>query len=78
MQNFFFNMKKECKSVICFSTYILPVHTSDVQKIVEEKQKRVNNARRALRLLRTALIVWTNSASEVLLAGSYDGWTTQV
>ncbi|KAL6192715.1 hypothetical protein ACLB2K_033801 [Fragaria x ananassa] len=49
----------------------------DVQKKVELKQKRVNDARRALRLLRTALIVWTNSASEVLLAGSYDGWATQ-
>ncbi|XP_061990805.1 protein PTST homolog 2, chloroplastic isoform X1 [Rosa rugosa] len=48
-----------------------------VQKKVEEKQKRVNDARRALRLLRTALIVWTNPASEVLLAGSYDGWATQ-
>ncbi|KAL6187647.1 hypothetical protein ACLB2K_039044 [Fragaria x ananassa] len=49
----------------------------DAQKKVELKQKRVTDARRALRLLRTALIVWTNSASEVLLAGSYDGWATQ-
>ncbi|XP_024193984.1 protein PTST homolog 2, chloroplastic isoform X2 [Rosa chinensis] len=49
----------------------------DAQKKVEGKQNRVNDARRALRLLRTALIVWTNPASEVLLAGSYDGWATQ-
>lgn len=54
------------------------MYTSDAQKKVELKQKRVTDARRALRLLRTALIVWTNSASEVLLAGSYDGWATQV
>ncbi|XP_021685445.2 protein PTST homolog 2, chloroplastic isoform X2 [Hevea brasiliensis] len=49
----------------------------DAQKIVEEKQKRVDIARRALRLLRTACIVWPNSASEVLLAGSFDGWATK-
>ncbi|KAJ7943536.1 5'-AMP-activated protein kinase subunit beta-2 [Quillaja saponaria] len=30
-----------------------------------------------LQLLRTACIVWPNSASEVLLAGSFDGWVTQ-
>ncbi|XP_050237668.1 protein PTST homolog 2, chloroplastic [Mercurialis annua] len=47
------------------------------QKIVEEKQKRADGAQRALQLLRTACIVWTNSASEVLLAGSFDGWTTK-
>ncbi|KAM1625467.1 hypothetical protein ACFXTN_012588 [Malus domestica] len=49
----------------------------ETQKIVKEKQKRINDARRALRLLRTACIGWPNSASEVLIAGSYDGWTTQ-
>ncbi|XP_068332197.1 protein PTST homolog 2, chloroplastic-like [Pyrus communis] len=49
----------------------------EAQKIVEEKQKRIGDARKALRLLRTACIVWPNSASEVLIAGSYDGWTTQ-
>ncbi|KAA8532950.1 hypothetical protein F0562_032933 [Nyssa sinensis] len=47
------------------------------QKIAEEKQKRINGARRALKLLRTVRVVWHNSASEVLLAGSFDGWTTQ-
>ncbi|TQD72322.1 hypothetical protein C1H46_042136 [Malus baccata] len=50
----------------------------EAQKIVKEKQKRINDACRALRLLRTACIVWPNSASEVLIAGSYDGWTTQI
>ncbi|OIS95717.1 PREDICTED: uncharacterized protein LOC109235203 isoform X2 [Nicotiana attenuata] len=49
----------------------------DAQKILEEKQKRIDSASKALQLLRTARIVWTNSASEVLLAGSFDGWTTQ-
>ncbi|GLT36991.1 hypothetical protein SLA2020_113350 [Shorea laevis] len=49
----------------------------NTQKTVEQKQKRIDDARRALRLLRTAYIVWPNSASEVLLAGSFDGWTTQ-
>ncbi|KAI3467407.1 hypothetical protein Pfo_024070 [Paulownia fortunei] len=49
----------------------------DAQKIVEVKQKRIDGARKALQLLRTTCIVWPNSASEVLLAGSFDGWTTQ-
>ncbi|KAM0965046.1 hypothetical protein ACFX2C_021010 [Malus domestica] len=49
----------------------------EAQKIVKEKQKRINDACRALRLLRTACMVWPNSASDVLIAGSYDGWTTQ-
>ncbi|KAL4281488.1 hypothetical protein GQ457_03G007470 [Hibiscus cannabinus] len=49
----------------------------DAQKTVEEKQKRIDNARRALQLLRTACIVWPNSGSEVLLAGSFDGWATK-
>ncbi|KAK3026651.1 hypothetical protein RJ639_040678 [Escallonia herrerae] len=49
----------------------------DAQKIVEEKQKSIDAARRALQLLRTVRIVWPNSASEVLLAGSFDGWTTK-
>ncbi|XP_059278281.1 protein PTST homolog 2, chloroplastic-like isoform X2 [Lycium ferocissimum] len=49
----------------------------DAQKMLDEKQKRIDSASKALQLLRTARIVWTNSASEVLLAGSFDGWTTQ-
>ncbi|XP_065636982.1 protein PTST homolog 2, chloroplastic isoform X3 [Quercus suber] len=49
----------------------------DAQKVVEEKQERIDDARRALQLLHTTCIVWPNSASEVLLAGSFDGWATQ-
>ncbi|KAF8378391.1 hypothetical protein HHK36_029730 [Tetracentron sinense] len=49
----------------------------EAQKIVEDKQERIDNARKALCLIRTACIVWPNSASEVLLTGSFDGWTTQ-
>ncbi|KAF8390281.1 hypothetical protein HHK36_024806 [Tetracentron sinense] len=49
----------------------------EAQKLVEEKQKRVDDARKALSLLRTACIVWPNSASEVLLSGSFDGWDSQ-
>ncbi|RVW82462.1 Protein PTST-like 2, chloroplastic [Vitis vinifera] len=50
----------------------------DAQKLVEEKQKRIGDAHSTLQLLRSSCIVWPNSASEVLLAGSFDGWTTQV
>lgn len=49
----------------------------DAKRIVEEKQKKIDEAKRALSLLRTACVVWTNPASEVLLAGSFDGWTLQ-
>ncbi|KAJ0257753.1 Protein PTST 2 [Hirschfeldia incana] len=49
----------------------------DAQRIVREKQRKIDHARRALRLLRTASIVWPNSATEVLLTGSFDGWSTQ-
>ena len=45
---------------------------------MEEKQKRIDDARRALRLLYSTCIVWPNPASEVLLAGSFDGWATLV
>lgn len=43
-----------------------------------EKQKRIDAAQRALSLLSTAYIVWPSSAAEVFLAGSFDGWATQV
>ncbi|KAL3631112.1 hypothetical protein CASFOL_024096 [Castilleja foliolosa] len=49
----------------------------DAQKIVNVKQKRIDGACKALQLLRTTFIVWHSSASEVLLAGSFDGWTSQ-
>ncbi|KAF5197723.1 Ptst-like protein [Thalictrum thalictroides] len=49
----------------------------DAQKRVEVKQRKIHVAREALSLLRTACIVWPNSASEVLLVGSFDGWTSQ-
>lgn len=50
---------------------------TDAQKVLDQKQKRIDSAHRALQLLRTTCIVWPNSASEVLLVGSFDGWATQ-
>ncbi|KAK4358148.1 hypothetical protein RND71_023758 [Anisodus tanguticus] len=50
---------------------------TDADKVLQEKQKRIDGARKALQFLRTTQIVWHNSASEVLLTGSFDGWTTQ-
>ncbi|KAJ6845034.1 uncharacterized protein M6B38_290090 [Iris pallida] len=47
------------------------------QKMMGENRKRFDAAKKALRLLRSVCIVWPNSASEVLLAGSFDGWTSQ-
>ncbi|GKD09202.1 protein PTST homolog 2, chloroplastic [Tanacetum coccineum] len=49
-----------------------------LSKLVEEKQRRIDSAHRTLQLLRTTCIFWTHSASEVLLVGSFDGWTSQI
>ncbi|CAL9195645.1 unnamed protein product [Musa hybrid cultivar] len=49
----------------------------EAKKLMEEKKKRVDAAQNALSLLQTVCIVWPNSASEVLLAGSFDGWNSQ-
>uniref|UniRef100_A0A6N2N684 AMP-activated protein kinase glycogen-binding domain-containing protein n=1 Tax=Salix viminalis TaxID=40686 RepID=A0A6N2N684_SALVM len=49
----------------------------DAQKVVEEKQKRIDDVSRALQVLRTACIVWPGSASVVFLTGSFDGWAIQ-
>lgn len=47
------------------------------QKVIEEKQTKLVAAEWSLRILHSVCIVWPNSASEVLLAGSFDGWTSQ-
>ncbi|XP_062212074.1 protein FLOURY ENDOSPERM 6, chloroplastic-like isoform X2 [Phragmites australis] len=46
-------------------------------KIIEDKQRRLDEVEKALSELRTVYIVWPNPASEVLLVGSFDGWTSQ-
>lgn len=46
-------------------------------KIIEEKQRRLDEVEKALSELRTVYIEWPNPASEVLLTGSFDGWTLQ-
>uniref|UniRef100_A0A3B6IM94 AMP-activated protein kinase glycogen-binding domain-containing protein n=1 Tax=Triticum aestivum TaxID=4565 RepID=A0A3B6IM94_WHEAT len=49
----------------------------DKNKIIEEKQTRLDEVEKALSELRTVSVVWPNPASEVLLTGSFDGWTSQ-
>ncbi|XP_057777092.1 protein PTST homolog 2, chloroplastic-like isoform X2 [Salvia miltiorrhiza] len=49
----------------------------EARKKVELKHKKKGDSRKSLQLLRTTSIVWPNSAAEVLLAGSFDGWKTQ-
>ncbi|GJN23704.1 hypothetical protein PR202_gb11373 [Eleusine coracana subsp. coracana] len=46
-------------------------------KIIEEKQRRLDEVEKALSELRTVYLVWPNPASEVLVVGSFDGWTNQ-
>ncbi|GMN41762.1 hypothetical protein TIFTF001_010980 [Ficus carica] len=51
----------------------------DARQVMDEKKKKIDDARRALRLVHSTCVVWPNSASsEVFLAGSFDGWATQV
>ncbi|MQM19077.1 hypothetical protein Taro_052077 [Colocasia esculenta] len=50
----------------------------EAQRILEEKQRRLNAAQQAMSILRTACVVWPNTASTVFLAGSFDGWTSQM
>ncbi|KAK8968882.1 hypothetical protein KSP40_PGU013982 [Platanthera guangdongensis] len=47
------------------------------RKSIEEKGKRLQAVEKVLSMLRSVWIGWPNSASEVLLAGSFDGWTSQ-
>nr|GEV22161.1 hypothetical protein [Tanacetum cinerariifolium] len=49
---------------------------NEAQKMVKAKQRGVDTGSRTLHL-HTTYIIWPNSASEVFLAGSFDGWTTQ-
>ncbi|MED6176602.1 Protein PTST 2, chloroplastic, variant 2 [Stylosanthes scabra] len=59
-------------------TLTMPHFPRDAHKIVEEKQKRINNAHRAMQILKTTCVVWANPASQVYLAGSFDGWFSQI
>ncbi|KAL8161539.1 hypothetical protein V2J09_013028 [Rumex salicifolius] len=49
----------------------------DNQKLRDEKRNMITDSHKAVQLLRTTCVVWPNSASEVLLTGSFDGWATQ-
>lgn len=70
--------------IACFYYLKTAIHSyfvfsiSEAKKTIEQKQKRIDEARRAQRLLRNACIVWHNPADEVLLSGSFDGWASQV
>ncbi|XP_035820246.1 protein FLOURY ENDOSPERM 6, chloroplastic isoform X4 [Zea mays] len=46
-------------------------------KIIEDKQRRLDKVEKALSELRTVCIMWANPASDVLVVGSFDGWTSQ-
>lgn len=45
---------------------------------MEENQKKLDEAQRVLCGLRNISVVWPNPASEVLFAGSFDGWSSKV
>ncbi|MCD7468549.1 hypothetical protein HAX54_006893 [Datura stramonium] len=79
-ENEFMNARERLRSIRAKMAVLegkMTLAIIDAQKMLDKKQKRIDKTTKALQLLRTARIVWTNSASEVLLAGSFDGWTTQ-
>ncbi|XP_016557367.1 protein PTST homolog 2, chloroplastic isoform X4 [Capsicum annuum] len=79
-ENEFMNAQERLRSIRAKLAVLegkMKLAINDLQKVLDEKQKRIDRGSKALQFLRTAQIVWTNSASEVLLAGSFDGWTTQ-
>ncbi|XP_012568263.1 protein PTST homolog 2, chloroplastic isoform X2 [Cicer arietinum] len=49
----------------------------DAQKVLDEKQKKIDHVDKALKLLKTTCVVWPNIATEVFLVGSFDGWSSQ-
>ncbi|XP_031482191.1 protein PTST homolog 2, chloroplastic-like [Nymphaea colorata] len=49
----------------------------EAQKVAEEKRSEIEEGQCLLSLLRTTSIVWSNSGDDVLLVGSFDGWTSQ-
>ncbi|KAI7726813.1 hypothetical protein M8C21_019510 [Ambrosia artemisiifolia] len=74
-----FEVKDRLKSVCAELAVLEGKLTSSIihaQELVKKKQRRINGGCRNLQL-RNVCIIWHDSASEVLLAGSVDGWTTQ-
>ncbi|XP_078429864.1 protein PTST homolog 2, chloroplastic-like [Wolffia australiana] len=56
---------------------MMALKSAQAAKMVGEKQRRVEVAKKALCALATACIVWAGAASEVFLVGSYDGWASK-
>lgn len=54
----------------------LALDLMEFKKDMKEKDKRLAEGTQALKMLRTARIVWANQASDVFLAGSFDGWAS--
>ncbi|XP_076922475.1 protein PTST homolog 2, chloroplastic-like [Bidens hawaiensis] len=73
------NVKDRLKSV-CAKLAVLEGKMSssiiDAQKLVKKKQTKTDGGCKSLQL-HNICIMWHDSASEVLLVGSVDGWTTQ-
>nr|XP_043624509.1 protein PTST homolog 2, chloroplastic isoform X2 [Erigeron canadensis] len=79
-ENEIMNAKDRLRSIraeLAVSEGKMALSIIEAHKLLEAKQKRIDSACRTLQILHTTCIIWPNSASEVLLAGSFDGWTTQ-
>lgn len=50
----------------------------DAHNIVKEKQRMIDSSHEALQYLKPVSIAWPITASEVLVTGSFDGWSSQV
>lgn len=73
------NKRRELRTVHAQRTAFegkLALELMEFKKSMEEKDKRLEHVMQVVKTLRTARIVWPNPASEVFLAGSYDGWAS--
>lgn len=56
----------------------LALELIEARKGFEEKSKKLNETMNVLKRMCTVRVVWPNPASEVLLTGSFDGWTSRM
>eukprot|EP00250_Pteridium_aquilinum_P018286 c24023_g1_i3 orf=398-1153(-) len=73
------NKKRELRTARAQWTALegkLALDLMEFRRSLEEKDRLFEKTMHGLKMLRTVRIVWPNPASEVFLAGSYDGWTS--
>ncbi|ONK65303.1 uncharacterized protein A4U43_C07F35740 [Asparagus officinalis] len=71
------NAKDKLRSLCAKSVIQQGKMTHAIIEARNERKKRLDASLKHLRLLRSTCIIWRGFATEVHLAGSFDGWTSQ-